>query len=226
MGDRVEEMYERYRSGLSLRAVGAENGISGERVRQLFENAGLPTRNSSETRASRQALRTLRSAAIKAGAEPRRKRKPADWISKKYEDEELLEILRITSRELGGILTAGAYNEFAADRRFADGRPWPSHQTHFHRFGSWRDALVAAGLPANPSSAMSGQRIFERDHCIDAVRHVRRELGHTPSLKDYEEIARRSGGALPSGATVRNRCGSWSEAVRLASAPLSEVRSD
>jgi Homing endonuclease associated repeat len=143
-------------------------------------------------------------------------RHPSSWIAKKYTDEELLQILRETSEALGGVLTTHAYDEYAEGRTFSDGRPWPSHQTHFHRFGSWRRSLLSAGLAANPSSAISGQRLFDRGQCIDAVRHVGRKLGGKPSLRQYETFARKSNGGLPSAATVRNRCGSWSDALRLA----------
>jgi hypothetical protein len=217
MGVRVEQMYAMYRGGASLRAVGEQFGISGERVRQLFGAAGLETRSRTEVE---EILRAEREKRAGPGEEtPTRIRRPAEWVEKKYSDAELLEILRTTSSELGGILTAHRYDEFAIGRTFADRRPWPSHQTHFLRFGSWRGALLTAGLPANPSSPISGQRIFGLGQCVDAVRHVRRELGQMPSVKGYETVARRSNGALPSAATVRNRCGSWSEAVRLAATP-------
>ena len=215
MDQRVEEMHTLYRAGSSLRAVGTEFGISAERVRQLFRDNGLRTR----TRKEGQALRNIeheRQKLEEAEKNDETSRQPSDWIGKRYTDEELLEVLRETSEALGGVLTTHAYNEYAAGRTFSDGRPWPSHQTHFHRFGSWRHSLLSAGLAANPSSAISGQRIFDRGQCIDAVRHAGRELGHPPSLKQYEVLARKSNGGLPSAATVRNRCGSWSAAVRLA----------
>jgi hypothetical protein len=144
------------------------------------------------------------------------RRPNSDWVEKRYSDEELLRILREANGALGGILTTSAYNDFADSRSFPDGRPWPTYQTHFHRFGSWRKALLAAGLAANPSSAIAGQRIFEQSHCIDAIRHACREIGKVPSIGDYEAIARASNSALPSVATVRNRCGSWARAIRLA----------
>ncbi|HWN72683.1 MAG TPA: hypothetical protein VNN15_02620 [Solirubrobacterales bacterium] len=144
------------------------------------------------------------------------RRPVSSWVEKKYSDDELLRILREANEALGGILTSDGYNDFARGRTFPDGRPWPTHQTHFHRFGSWRKALLAAGLAANPSSAIAGQRIFDQSHCLDAIRHAHRELGETPSISDYEAISKASNGALPSAATVRNRCGSWSQAVHLA----------
>jgi hypothetical protein len=137
-------------------------------------------------------------------------------IEKKYDDDELLQILREASEVVGGILTASAYDRFARDRAFADGRPYPTHQTHSHRFGSWRKALLGAGLCANPSSPIAGQRIFDQGHCIDALRHASREVGKVPTVSAYESMAVASRGALPSAATIRVRCGSWTQALRMA----------
>lgn len=215
---RVEKMHALYRAGSSLRAVGTEFGISAERVRQLFRDNGLRTRSRNEQRALPKDEREKQKGA-ETGKDDKTSRQPSAWIEKKYTNEELLEVLRETSEALGGVLTTHAYNQYAEGRAFPDGRPWPSHQTHFHRFGSWRRSLLSAGLAANPSSAISGQRIFDRGQCIDAIRHVGRELAGPPSLKQYETLARKSNGGLPSAATVRNRCGSWSEALRLAFNP-------
>jgi len=213
-------MHALYRAGSSLRAVGSEFGISAERVRQLFRDNELGTRGRKEGRPLLKSKpEEQRNAGTGKDNNNKARRRPSAWIGKKYTDEELLRVLRETSEALGGVLTAHAYNQYAEGRTFPDGRPWPSHQTHFHRFGSWRQSLLAAGLAANPSSAISGQRIFDRGQCIDAVRHVGRELESPPSLKQYETLARKSNGALPSAATVRARCGSWSDALSLAFSP-------
>lgn len=135
---------------------------------------------------------------------------------KRYANEELLECLKVASRQLGGVLTTSSYSEFIGGRTLNDGRPWPSHQSLQLRFGSWRGALQQAGLRANPTSAISGQRIFGSGHCIDAVRHVGREVGHTPTAAEYDHVARASQGGLPSLATVRNRLGGWLNALRAA----------
>jgi hypothetical protein len=215
MHPRIAAMYARYDEGASLREVGREFGLTGERVRQLFAQHGLATRSRLEAKALGRAEREAARSAQRE--EKRKRRRPvADWIEKKYSDEELLQILRDANDALGGILTASAYNEFAKDKNFPDGRPWPTHQTHFHRFGSWREALLAAGLSANPSSAIAGQRLFDRGHCIDAIRHAYRELDAVPSISEYESIARAFHGALPSAATIRTRCGSWTRALRMA----------
>ena len=205
-------MYAMYQAGATLREVGVKYGISRERVRQLFQAAELKTRSPTEAGARR---------AMEAGGEKTESKKTragrrSTWTKKKYTDRELIFCLREASEAIGGVLTTAAYNGFAKTQEFPDGRSWPSHQTHFHRFGSWREALQAAGLRANPTSAIAGKRLFEVGHCIDAIRHAQRELRRVPSVNDYEHIARESNGALPSSATIRNRCGSWSEAVRMA----------
>jgi transposase len=50
-GSRLLEMRALYERGATLREVGEEFGISGERVGQLFRGAGLRTRSTGETRA-------------------------------------------------------------------------------------------------------------------------------------------------------------------------------
>lgn len=135
---------------------------------------------------------------------------------KLYTNEELLECLKMASGQLGGVLTTSAYSKFIRGRTLSNGRPWPSNQSLQLRFGSWREALQQAGLRANPTSAIAGQRIFEIGHCVDAVRHVARELGHSPTAAEYERIARASQGGLPSVATVRHRLGGWLDALRAA----------
>src|SRR5579875_2266732 len=111
--------------------------------------------------------------------------------------------LRAASMALGGVLSAHGYTDYARAQRTPDGRPWPTHQTHALRFGSWREAVTAAGLAANPSSPTAGQTIVEEGHCIDALRAAARARGRSPPTADeYEEFARASNGALPSQATV------------------------
>jgi hypothetical protein len=209
---RVASMHAMYRQGATLREVGAAHGLSGERVRQLFVASGLPTRPREHV---------VRGDASRGEPDGRLQRKsragrrPA-WATKRYSDEELIQLLREASSTLGGVLSAEAYTRLARTRTLSHGRPWPTHQTHFRRFGSWRKALEAAGARANPSSPIAGQRLFEVGHCIDAIRHAHRELGRIPSVIDYERIAASSKGALPSSTTIRNRCGSWVEALRRA----------
>lgn len=135
----------------------------------------------------------------------------------KYSDLEVLSVLRAANEGLGGIITVQEFTHFARGHKLDDGRPWPTHQTALLRFGSWREALEAAGLPHNQSSPISGMRLFERTHCIDAILEAERALGHLPTVREYDEYARLMGGALPSVATIRHRFGLWPDALRAAS---------
>jgi hypothetical protein len=135
--------------------------------------------------------------------------------TKKYSDEELIGFLREASAALERTLSSHAYDSFARGRRTADGRPWPTKQTPELRFGSWRAAVIAAGLDAHPSSGASTRRRFTAQDCVEAVRAVGERLGREPSKEEYERCARASAGELPSATTVRVRCGSWSEALRM-----------
>lgn len=134
----------------------------------------------------------------------------------KYTDEEVLGCLRAASRQIGGVLTTSAYTQLARRRAFGDGRPWPTHQTAFLRFGAWRRALEAAGLHSNPSSPIAGRQLFDRAHCIDAILEVERAVGHLPSVTEYSTYATRMDGVLPSISTIRHRFGGWQLALRAA----------
>jgi Homing endonuclease associated repeat/Sigma-70, region 4 len=136
--------------------------------------------------------------------------------SLKYMDDELLDCLREANSALGGILTTAAYDEYARGRTLGDGRPWPTHQTAFLRFGSWRSALEQAGLPANAPSPIAGRRLFSEGHCIDAILEVERSVGRLPTVAEYERHAAEMAGVLPSSATIRNRFGSWRRALEAA----------
>lgn len=75
--------------------------------------------------------------------------------SKRYSTDELLAALREAAESAPGILSTNYYDAFvAAHPTLPDGRARPGKQTMAHRFGTWRDALLRAGLPANPPSGV------------------------------------------------------------------------
>jgi hypothetical protein len=230
-------MHEIYANGGTLEAVGQEYGLTRERVRQIFRDAGLPTiplaerrRRATQQRAGEivdkfRELHDQREVAKVLGLpkvvvdEVLRKRLPASELrkrskyAKKYSNDELISMLRQASEALGGVLTKDDFECYARGRTLSDGRAWPTGQTHMLRFGAWRKALEAAGLRANPSSAIAGQMLFNEAQCIDALRHLARELGRAPTVAEYDTYARETNGALPCVATIRNRCGAWYDAL-------------
>ena len=238
---RAVEAHALYEAGATLEEVGRAFNITRERVRQIFREHGLPVRSVRDAHALQRSRQTqqhgerikqrflelrdvdavaqdldlpkaLVAGIVRDGLTAAERRKPK-LARKKYSDEELVRFLQSASAALGGVLSAQGFTEYARTRKTSDGRPWPTHQTHALRFGSWREAVIAAGLAANPSSPISGQTIFEDGHCIDALRAAARAVDRAPTADDYEEFARASNGALPSQATVRHRLGTWYEAL-------------
>jgi hypothetical protein len=144
----------------------------------------------------------------------------------KYADVEILNCLRDASDRTGGVLTGDDYEGVSRQSQLADGRQWPGKQTAILRFGSWRDALQAAGLAYNKSSGIRGKRLFEREQCIDAVLEVARSVGRLPTHAQYDAYARKMGGALPSSSTIRHRLGGWTDALRAAAQFMATSQED
>jgi hypothetical protein len=136
---------------------------------------------------------------------------------KTYIDRELLDFLRQASATSTEPLTRAFYNEYASGRLAPNGKPWPTTQTYSARFGSWADALRAAGVRAKPTPTWTGKRI-DREECLAAIRTVTETLGRAPTCREYEIYARKSDGSLPSTRTVLKRCGTWYEALGMAEA--------
>ena len=236
----VAQMYQWYKCGDSLEQVGQRVGLTRERIRQLFEKHKLPKLSLGERRALdllhvNEALRLFqelgdeRAVAQKTGlpvamikrilAErlPNAKLyRPRPQPRPRYSDEELVQCLVTASAAIGGVLRVGTYKAFAKSQQMPDGRPWPGNQTLQNRFGTWRNALGRAGLRGNKSSPILGQRLFEPEHCIDAIREVARSLQRVPTAREYEEYAGRAAGAVPSLATIRHRFDSWHSACQAA----------
>jgi hypothetical protein len=244
----VGQMHALYERGATLGEVGAQAGISAERVSQLFKKARLQTRSKAqidelkrqaiarraherrdviverfrdtrnvaavakEHELSKVAVREVLEAEIPFHEYRALRRKP---VPKRYADHELLGLLRKAGTARGGALTIAFYNDFAHGRHTADRRPWPTHQTHCKRFGSWRNALHAAGMHANEQRAGRGVT-FAADQCLQAINAVHQQLGKTPTAQQYARHARDSAGSLPSLSTIRNRHGSWFAALHAA----------
>jgi hypothetical protein len=211
----VEEMYDLYRQGATLDETGVRAGISAERVRQLFKRAGLKTRSPAQAGRLKRKLSkvAVREIPLKTQTPLHRyrtlRRKPA---AKRYSDHELLDFLHTAGTARRGTLSIAFYDDFANGRYTTDRRRWPTHQTHCKRFGSWSNALRAAGMHANEQRA-GREAAFDADRCLQAIRIVHRKLERTPTSLEYSRCARDSTGSLPSLSTIRNRYGSWLAAL-------------
>ncbi len=101
--------------------------------------------------------------------------------------------------------------------------PWPADaQTVMKRLGEgyWTDAMVRIGLAPNQRGRSKGLLMFSEESYPRALAkyvYDRRTAGATTSYADYDAWRRREyrdGRTWPSGVAVRNRYGSWSNAMR------------
>jgi hypothetical protein len=218
--ERVRQLFGR--AGLRTRSAAATAALKREADRRRADEILAAFRRSKDVAlvateleiAKRTIIEVVRAQLSPEEYQAPRSRAPRTSTNR-YSDQELIGFLRKASAALETTLSSHAYDSFARGRRTADGRPWPTKQTSELRFGSWRAAVIAAGLDAHPSSGASTRRRFTAQDCVQAVRAVSERLGREPSKEEYERHARSSAGRLPSATTVRVRCGSWSEALRM-----------
>ena len=131
--------------------------------------------------------------------------------TKRYAREELLDSLRAAAATAGGILTAAKYRDYiVGNPRLPDGRPRPSGQAMGLRFGSWGDALRAAGLDANPHAGPAKQ--FDAADALDALVACWQDLGSPPTVGDYDTWQRGKAGR-PGSSIARRLLGPWNTAL-------------
>lgn len=127
-------------------------------------------------------------------------------------DEEMLALLRKFVDEDGEPATLGRLAAWA-DRT---GCRVPSYRTWIVRFGSWREACEAAGVPSGePTREFSGA--VGEETCLSAVAEFLEWClgdGVRPTLTRYEQMS--PGRGWPCRNTVLLRLGSWREAVEAA----------
>ena len=126
--------------------------------------------------------------------------------------ERILSALRQASDILDGPVSIAKYRRL---RRSGPG--WPSAGTVVHRFGSWADALRAAGIAVSdcPRADGFGKRKFSDAEILAALRGAVRERAF--SIREYDDLAEARG--WPKSVTVRKRFGSWTAAVEAAGLP-------
>lgn len=117
-------------------------------------------------------------------------------MSPRISTDELVAELRELAESVGGTPTMADMD--------AEGRFSPS--TYQQRFGSWNEAVAAAGLQPNESTDAD----YGDDELVADLRGFADEVGHTPSKRELREAGPHS----PS--TYAERFGSWSEAVAAA----------
>jgi hypothetical protein len=128
----------------------------------------------------------------------------------RYSAEELRELLREAAAVNPAPLTHDAYNAWSTGRHFADGRPYPTHQTAALRWKSWRGALLAAGLRVG--ARLGPVSTLTSDQCVAAVVRCWEDLGHWPTVADYDGWSPQRSDA-PASASIRKLFDGWNDVV-------------
>ena len=115
----------------------------------------------------------------------------------KYTDKKLIGLLKVEAENLGRTPTV---------RDIKPGRGMPSSITYIRTFGSWNQALEAAGLSINNLKFE-----YTDEELIELLQSRARNLGRTPTVKDVG-----SDNGMPSAMTYIRTFSSWNKALEIA----------
>jgi plasmid maintenance system antidote protein VapI len=115
-------------------------------------------------------------------------------------------------------LSRAQYDAIAARLTAEDGKQRPSGAmvVRAQRYGSWKAACDAAGVPHGTKGGHTRLVRFTDDDLLEAIQRCARETGST-TYAGYEDWSAGDPGK-PSAATIRNRLGRWSDIRRRAMA--------
>ncbi len=239
---RDREIFTLRASGWTLREIGERYGISRQRVDEIVRDRGGPqmpevlaarrartdeiiSKRAPEIRqwwraglsvdeiADRLGLPTARAhRAIGQVLEPidraHRNRAIVNRTrTSRYSREDLTAGLRAVAERVGRTPTQEEYRAIAPELRLA------SILTLGKRFGSWREAVMAAGLTPLPRGrSRRSQYRWDKEACWAALEKVADQLGNPPRFQSYVLLST-GREDLPSGPTVRNQLGRWIDIV-------------
>jgi len=231
--EQVIEMHKRYENGATLRELGAEIGITYERVRQLFQKFDLPTGRADRGTVNRyesmfsawehedQILESYKRIGTVTGTSGELGISEADVSTvldsfamrnsytrkgshHSYEQPQLEAALRTAAEQIGEPLTIPGYRKIAPELGL------PADLTIIRSFGTWNAACASAGVKANPSQGKRSGSYIEQD-CINSIRKCAEDLGKVPSYAAYNKWAKAN--EAPSGQTIRVKMSGWSDAL-------------
>jgi hypothetical protein len=89
------------------------------------------------------------------------------------------------------------------------GKGSPTYPLFMQRFGTWEDLLAKAGVEREVHGRSSAVSRADAERAVLKATGI---LGHIPTYAEYEQL-QRAHADMPSGATVRNRMGRWSDVL-------------
>jgi len=242
----VVEMIERRWQGLTLDEIGAEFGVTRERVRQLLKKHGGPTAveirelRASEARSAQRAHEEAIAGAIRGVLDARGPMTVAEMTEATNLDAG--DVSKCWPKELGHLRlhSSGTYESRWSDEEILDAIrdaalyefplttsayaellsqgqiTGPSTPRISQRFGSWTAACDAAGVVAGQTMRSHYESRWSDDDLLRIVRQYLLDLEAPSSAAGFDEWKRTCAPDGPSFQTLRNRFGSWTEVKRRA----------
>jgi sulfur carrier protein ThiS len=238
--DYIKDQY--FNQFRTMQDIGDEFGISRERVRQLLHSMGLrgdsvalmahrkaalteqygqQVHNSFDelrnvTAVVQRFVNVVPASLVREILGPRSNETICSHPSiQKYTDEQMISFLQEAASCLGVVLTSDLYNQWRSSR--IDAIPMPGALGIQKRFGSWRIALAAAGLPSNTPIRKQYSSKFTPEQCYEVMASfVQYALSNDqrPKAKLYEIwcLGRKD---VPSLSTLRKTTGmQWTDLLR------------
>ena len=251
--ERVNMLISLYEGGMSLGEIGTAFGITGEAVRKAIRRgSGLSPEVRTgayysqrryerfasehgeaidaafdETRNIQEVLKTfplLSERNIRRYLTPKLNMSVQKRQSKSFwTQDRVVELLKAIAGDRERLST-GDYDKLRNSGFLYEGRVPPTKLAICWKFGTWNEAVAAAGLKATPSKRHVYTRSWNRDEAMDAVRvYVKDSLetGRRPTAYGYEQWSPSKEG-MPCRATLGYSSGGmrWSEMLQEAFATL------
>lgn len=251
--ERAKSFIALYEGGMSLSAIGSEYGMTGEAVRRVIrrgiglspevrtgayyserryelfvsEHGEAVDAAFEKTRSIQQVIKTfpsLSSKHIRRYLAPKSKMSVQKRPSRAFWTQaKIVELLKVVAGDRERLST-GDYDKWRNSGALYEGKTPPTKLAICWSFGTWNDAVAAAGLTAIPSKRRVYTRSWNRDEAMNAVRvYVQESLesGKRPTSYGYEQWSPSKEG-MPCRATLGYSSGGmkWSEMLEEAFASL------
>jgi transposase len=241
--ERDAEIVHAYNAGDSMEKIGVTYKLSRERVRQILANSGVKSRSMRDyfagaystwaehhgaevtevfekTRSISKTIEELSSYSEvwvrRFLADRRHETVRTHGAERFWTNERIISALQSASED--GVLTIPRYQKWRISGATIEGKIPPTHTLIVWRFGTWNDALAAAGLR---TSERKNHRVYSRswsaDDAIVAVKtytHQSLRDNVRPTLAGYEKWCHENPGN-PSGSYLRYLTGKpWADILR------------
>lgn len=133
---------------------------------------------------------------------------PLKGRQKKFSYEDLIFYLKLAAVKANRTPGIARYNRVKEAH-------WPSDQLIMMRFGTWSNALEAAGMTPNPRPPQIGISYFSDEDYQNALIVCASDIGEVPSMTKYREWASYNQD-FPGVDSIRKYYGSWQDAIAAA----------